>query len=138
MWSLKTEKKWNLRRPVQNFLCNSPVWCIFNIFWKFVTFSGTPIAPKKKIREPIFLKIKSSEKQNFRKIKKKTQFRRVAQKRDNFAPGATTYITLFCATNHTFFDSPCIYIYVYIYAIYSLQNSWTKLAEFFWGNTWVI
>ena len=34
------KKKCDLWRLVQNctFLCNSPAWCFFNIFWKFVIF----------------------------------------------------------------------------------------------------
>ena len=47
------------------YLCKCPVWCFFNIFWKFVTFFGTPIAQEKNPRTFFSLKIKSSEKQKF-------------------------------------------------------------------------
>ena len=35
------------------FLCNSPIWCFFNIFWKFLIF--LVFQWLKKIREPFFL-----------------------------------------------------------------------------------
>ena len=41
-------------RKIVPFLFNSPLWCFFNIFWKFVNFFGNPMA-QKKIREPFFL-----------------------------------------------------------------------------------
>ena len=47
------------------FLWNSPVWCFFDVFWKFVIFFGTPMAQKKSAN--LFsLKIQSSEKQFFK------------------------------------------------------------------------
>ena len=56
--------------------------------------------------------------QIFKNIEK-TPCRRVGQKNYNFAPGG--------AANHTFFYSPCIYIYV----AYSRSNGWTEWADIF-------
>ena len=53
----ESKKKCDLRRLVQNCtpLCNSPVWCIFNIILlKIWNLFGTPMA-QKKIRKPFLL-----------------------------------------------------------------------------------
>jgi len=93
------------------FLCCHLLHLIIYLWWSLF---------KRKKRFPDFFwyqKIK-----NVQKILKKTPYRRVAQKRYNFAPGAA---------NHTFFDSPCIYLYIYIFVA-----QWQFLNNSCYGLFW--
>ena len=59
---------YDLRRLVQNctFMCNSPVWCFINIFWKFLIFFWYSNGTKENPRTFFF-----SLNQKFRKAKNK-------------------------------------------------------------------
>jgi len=62
-------------------------------------FSELLILREKKIRGFSYGPLEYQKNYKFSKNIEKTPYRRVAQKRHNFAPGTA---------NHTFFDSPCM------------------------------
>ena len=88
-------------------------WIICNFFWysnglkenprTFFSFNIRSSEKQKCIHSDFLGSLKYQKNKKFSKIIDKTPYRRVAQKRDNFATGAA---------NHTFFDSHCIYFHL--------------------------